>query len=180
MNRFIVRDSTESDLSMIQPIYAHEVLTGLATFEEVPPSVEELAVRRRGILDLGLPYLVAEHDGVVIGYTYANNHRPRPAYRNSIENSVYVDNNYLRQGIGKTLLHTLIYRCEQGCWRQMVAVIGNAENTGSIGLHKSLGFRHVGVLDSVGFKLGRWVDTVIMQRPLNDGSKTLPDKRAGK
>jgi L-amino acid N-acyltransferase YncA len=180
MKNLIIRDSTEADLRMIQPIYAHEVLHGLATFEETPPSAEELATRRRSFLELGLPYLVAECDGVIIGYTYANNHRPRPAYRHSIENSVYVDNNYLRRGIGKSLLHALINRCERGWWRQMVAVIGNTDNASSIGLHKSFGFQHVGVLDSVGFKLGQWVDTVLMQRPLNDGGKTLPDERVGR
>jgi len=170
-----VRNSTEADLDAIQNIYSHEVLHGLATFEEVPPSAAELGNRRNEVLNLGLPYLVAELDGQVVGYSYANNHRPRPAYRNSIENSVYVAKDVHGRGIGKALLSALIKRCETGTWRQMVAVIGDSGNAGSIGLHERLGFRHVGVLNSVGFKLGRWVDTVIMQRALNDGDGTLPE-----
>jgi L-amino acid N-acyltransferase YncA len=154
MKRMIVRDSAEVDLDAIQEIYADEVLHGLATFEELPPSSVELGRRRQSVLELGLPYLVAELDGKVVGYTYANNYRPRPAYRNAVENSVYVAGDARGQGVGKALLISLIEKCEQGWWRQMVAVIGDTANAGSIGLHKSLGFRHVGVLHSVGFKLG--------------------------
>lgn len=171
----VIRESKEADLADILGIYTPEVLHGLATFEQAPPSVEEMRRRRQSVLQMGLPYLVAELDDTVVGYAYANNHRPRPAYRNSIENSVYVTKEMHGKGIGKALLQALIERCENGRWRQMVAVIGGSENAGSIGLHENLGFRHVGVLKAVGFKLGRWVDTVMMQRPLGDGSKTLPD-----
>lgn len=173
--RITVRNSTEADLDVIQKIYSHEVLFGLATFEEEPPSAKELGKRRKAVLNLGLPYLVAELDGQVVGYAYANNYRPRPAYRHSIENSVYVAKDMHGRGVGKSLLSVLIERCEAGTWRQMVAVIGDSGNAGSIGLHNRLGFRHVGVLNSVGFKLGRWVDTVIMQRALNEGDGALPE-----
>ncbi len=174
MRKMIIRASTEDDLGAIAAIYGHEVLNGLATFEEEPPQPEELGLRRRVILDLGLPYIVAEKDGDVAGYAYASGFRPRPAYRNSIENSVYVAPGHRGEGVGHALLSALIERCEQGPWRQMIAVIGDTGNAGSIRLHASLGFRKVGVVQSVGFKHGRWVDTVIMQRELGEGDRTLP------
>lgn len=167
----IIRDATAADMPAVQKIYAHEVLHGLATFEEVPPSVEAFLRRRDGIQTLGLPYLVAELDRDVVGYSYATSYRPRPAYRHTVEDSVYVAETMHGRGIGRALLAALIARCESGTWRQMVAVVGNSENTGSIALHERLGFRRVGTLEGVGFKLGRWVDTVLMQRPLD----TRPD-----
>lgn len=170
----VVRDATEADLPAIQSIYARHVLHGLATFEEVPPTTDELSGRRAAVLQLGLPYLVAEVDGRIAGYSYATTYRARPAYRYTIEDSVYVQDQYAGQGIGKALLGTLIARCETGPWRQMLAIIGNSGNAGSIGLHRSLGFEPVGTLKAVGFKLGRWVDTVLMQRGLGAGSVTLP------
>jgi phosphinothricin acetyltransferase len=170
----VVRDAREADMAAVQRIYAHHVLFGLATFEETPPSADELAERRADILASGLPYIVAERGGVVVGYAYAAVYRTRPAYRYTIEDSVYVDDMLRGRGIGRTLLESLIARCEAGPWRQMVAVIGDSGNAGSIALHRSLGFAYVGILDSVGFKLGRWVDTVLMQRALGHGSGTLP------
>lgn len=161
-------------MSAVERIYAHHVLTGCATFEEVPPSCEELAARRAGVLDLGLPYLVAEMDGTVAGYCYATAYRPRPAYRHTIEDSVYVAEGLGGRGFGRTLLAALIGRCEAGPWRQMVAVIGDSGNAGSIALHVGLGFRPVGTLHAAGFKLGRWVDSVLMQRALGEGSGSLP------
>jgi len=170
----LVRDATAADMAAIQAIYAHEVLHGLATFEETPPDVDEMRTRRAAVRAAGLPYLTAELDGRVVGYSYATAYRPRPAYRQTIEDSVYVAEGMQRRGVGRALLGALIARCEQGPWRQMIAVIGNRGNDGSIGLHAAHGFRHVGTLEAVGFKLGRWVDTVLMQRDLGPGSSTLP------
>jgi L-amino acid N-acyltransferase YncA len=169
----LVRDATEADMSAIQAIYAHYVLNGLATFEEVPPSVEEMVSRRTSVFGAGLPYLAAEIDGRVVGYCYATLYRPRPAYRHTIEDSVYVASGLGERGIGSVLLKTLIVRCEAGPWRQMLAVIGNSGNAGSIALHRQLGFQPAGTLSAVGFKLGQWVDTVLMQRALGDGATSL-------
>ena len=161
-------------MAAVQAIYAHYVLHGLATFEEVPPSVAELLSRRASVLELGLPFLIAELNGQVAGYSYATSYRLRPAYRYTIEDSVYVARGLGGHGIGSALLTALVARCEAGPWRQMLAVIGDSGNGGSIALHARLGFQPVGTLTSVGFKLGRWVDTVLMQRPLGSGDATLP------
>lgn len=157
----------------IQKIYAHQVLRGLATFEEVAPTTDELLLRRESILNLGLPYLTAELNGRIAGYSYATTYRSRPAYRYTIEDSVYVAEEMQGRGVGRALLTALISRCERGLWRQMIAIIGNSSNAGSIALHERLGFRRVGTLEAVGFKLGRWVDTVLMQRALGAGRDAL-------
>ncbi len=170
-----VRDARDEDFAAIRDIYAHHVLHGLATFEETPPDVDEMLARHAAILAQGLPYLVAEHAGRIAGYAYASAFRPRPAYRHTVENSIYLDPRSDRQGLGTLLLRALIERCEQGPWRQMVAVIGNSENLGSIAVHRKLGFEMIGVLPATGYKLGRWVDTVLMQRPLGAGATTHPD-----
>lgn len=170
----VVRDAGEADMAMVQGIYAHHVLRGLATFEEEPPSTEELVGRRAAVLALGLPYLVAEIDGEVVGYSYATHYRARPAYRFSIEDSVYVADGLGGRGIGVALLGELIRRCESGPWRQMIAIIGDSGNAGSIALHRRLGFQMVGTLIGAGFKLGRWVDTVLMQRALGPGAGAPP------
>ena len=169
-----VRDASEQDMAAIQAIYAQEVLHGLATFEEVPPPLDVMLTRRAGVLDRGLPYLAAEWDGQVVGYSYAIEYRPRPAYRYTVEDSVYVAAGMQGRGIGRALLAALIARSEAGPWRQMVAIIGNSGNRGSIALHRQQGFRLVGTFEAVGFKLGRWVDTVLMQRALGPGGDTLP------
>jgi phosphinothricin acetyltransferase len=169
-----VRDAAEGDFAAIQAIYAHHVLHGLASFEEVPPGVREMTSRWADVRKAGLPYLVAECDGRVVGYTYASPYRARPAYRYTIEDSVYVANDLPGRGIGATLLDALIARCERGPWRQMLAVIGDSGNAGSIGLHRSRGFAMSGTLHAVGFKFGRWVDSVIMQRALSAGGHTPP------
>lgn len=169
-----VRDARDADLPAVQAIYAHHVLHGLATFEEVPPTVDELAGRRASVLAQRLPYLVAELGGEVVGYCYATSYRPRPAYRFTIEDSVYVADGLAGRGVGAALLGALIARCEAGPWRQMIAIIGNSENAGSIALHRRLGFAHVGTLRSVGFKLGRWVDSVVMQRDVGLGDSAPP------
>jgi L-amino acid N-acyltransferase YncA len=166
----VIRDATESDMTDVQRIYEPYVLNGLATFEEVPPSVDEMLKRRGAVLATGLPYLVAEVDRQVAGYSYATSYRPRPAYRHTIEDSVYVSETMRGNRIGTALLHGLISRSEAGPWRQMLAVIGNSENAGSIALHRRMGFQPVGTLKSVGFKLGQWVDTVLMQRALGPGA----------
>lgn len=170
----VVRDATEADMVGVQAIYAREVTHGLATFEEEAPTVHELLRRRAAVLELGLPYLAAVGDGRVVGYSYATAYRPRPAYRHTLEDSVYVAQGMHRRGIGRALLGTLLARCEAGPWRQMVAVVGDRANVSSIALHERLGFRRVGTLEAVGFKLGRWVDTVLLQRPLGAGGGTLP------
>ena len=171
-----VRDAEDGDMADIQSIYSRHVLHGLATFEEAPPSVAEMADRRAAVLAAGLPYLAAEIDGRVVGYSYATSFRPRPAYRHTIEDSVYVREGMGGHGIGVALLSALVSRCEVGPWRQMVAVIGDSGNAASIALHRRLGFRHTGTLAAVGFKLGRWVDTVQMQRSLGAGDTTLPQR----
>lgn len=172
--RILVRDAGEADMEAVQAIYAHHVLHGLATFEEVPPTVEDLLSRRTSVLAMGLPYLVAEMGGRIAGYSYATAYRPRPAYRFTIEDSVYVAEGLGGRGIGSALLGALIARCEKGPWRQMLAVVGNSGNEGSRALHKRMGFLEVGTLRSVGFKLGQWVDTVLMQRPLGEGDGSAP------
>ena len=169
-----IRSSRPDDLERIQAIYAHHVLTGAASFEEVPPGLEELARRRDDVLARGMPYVVAEMDGRVIGYAYAGPYRLRTAYRYSVEDSIYLDPDCMGRGAGRALLSTVIDRCEEAGCRQMIAVIGDSENASSIGLHRSLGFEPAGLLKAVGFKFGRWVDSVFMQRPLGEGDGTRP------
>ena len=169
-----VRDALDDDVAAVQRIYAAHVREGLASFEEEPPSVAELAQRRLQVLERGLPYLVAELDGEVLGYSYATPYRTRSAYRFTLEDSVYVRRGCEGRGLGRLLLAELIARCEAGSWRQMIAVIGDSANAGSIRLHRSLGFAEAGLLRAVGFKFGRWVDSVLMQRALGEGQQTLP------
>ena len=174
-----VRDASEADLPAIQAIYAHHVLTGVASFEETPPSVDDLRARLASVRSHGLPYMVAEIDGQVAGYCYATPYRPRAAYRNTIEDSIYVSNAYRGRGIGRVLLQALIERCEAGPWRQMVAVIADGGSGGSLSLHQQLGFELTGTLKAVGFKHGRWLDTTLMQRMLGRGDSAVPDDLAG-
>ena len=171
---FAVRDADEADMPAVQRIYAHYVLNALATFEETAPTVADMIARRRSALDLGAPYLVAEMAGQIVGYCYATAYRSRPAYRFALEDSVYVADGLGGRGVGTALLGALIARCETGPWRQMLAIIGDSANLGSIALHRRLGFDLVGTLRSVGFKFGRWVDTPLMQRALGPGDRSLP------
>jgi L-amino acid N-acyltransferase YncA len=161
-----VRPAAEPDMAAVREIYSHYVLNSLATFEEAPPTLEEMLARRRASVELGLPYLVAEAGGEMVGFAYAAAYRPRPAYRFTIEDSVYVADGRRGSGIGSALLGELIAACERGPWRQMLAVVGDSANAGSIALHRRFGFELMGTLRSVGFKSGRWVDTPILQRGL--------------
>lgn len=173
--RLCIRDSVEADIAAVQRIYAHHVLNGSASFEEEPPSKQDLAARRDAVLARGLPYVVADLDGIVVGYSYASPYRARSAYRYTIEDSVYVAEGFHRLGIGRKLLSSLIARSEHGRWRQMLAVIGDSANTASINLHLDLGFEWIGVFRDVGWKFGRWTDTVLMQRPLGRAGSSPPE-----
>ncbi len=171
-----IRNAQPDDVEAIQRIYAHHVETGTASFEEVAPSTDAIAARRQKIIDAGAPYIVAVWDGEVHGFAYAGSFRPRSAYRHTVEDSIYVDPQATGKGIGSALLSDLIERCTQLGYRQMVAVIGGAQNVASINLHKRQGFEEVGHLKSTGFKFGAWVDTIFMQRALGPGDDTLPDE----
>ncbi len=169
-----MRPATPHDLAAIHAIYAHHVLNGLASFEEEPPSPEELRRRYDEAMRHGLPYLVADFGGRVAGYAYCAPYRARSAYRYALEDSVYVREDVQGRGVGTALLSELIRRCEALGYRQLIAVIGDSAHAASVGLHAAHGFLRVGTLRSVGFKLGRWVDSVIMQRPLGAGDGTRP------
>jgi len=174
MNGLVLRASTATDVAAIAAIYAHHVLSGLGSFEETPPSVEEIARRRDAVLILGLPFLVAADGDRVLGYAYAQPYRARSAYRFSLEDSIYVAPDCLQRGIGNALLVDLIERCTKLGYRQMVAVIGDSANLASIRLHEKLGFVRIGMLPAIGFKHGRWVDSVLMQHALGQGVQSLP------
>src|SRR5207249_2859007 len=172
--RLQVRGAIEDDFAAITAIYAHHVLTGTATFEIDPPHSAEMARRWRDVTQRGLPYLVATEGADVVGYAYAGPYRPRPAYRFTAEDSIYVRNDVCGRGIGRTLLAALIEACERSSIRQMIAVIGDSANGASISVHAKFGFVHAGLLTSVGYKLGRWLDVVLMQRFIGDGDTTSP------
>ena len=171
-----IRPSREADMPAVQRIYAHHVMHGFGSFEEEPPDLAELMRRRSEYLSRRLPYLVAELDGHIVGYAYAGPYRTRSAYRFTVENSIYVDPAATRHGIGRKLLAELIAQCTALGYRQMIAVIGDSENAGSIKLHEALGFKPAGNLRSVGRKKGRWLDSVMMQLSLGDGDRTDPPK----
>lgn len=167
-----IRPSLEGDIAAIQQIYEHAVLHGTGTFETDVPDRAEMARRRTEVLSRSLPYLVAERDGQVLGYAYANYFRPRLAYRFFVEDSIYLSPQAQGQGVGRLLLAELIARCEAAGARQMVAVIGDSQNQGSIGVHRALGFEQNGLMKSAGWKFGRWLDVVLMQRTLGQGDTT--------
>ena len=169
-----MRASTEADVARCAEIYGHHVLYGTASFEVDPPDLAEMKRRRAAVLDIGLPHLVAERDGRIMGYAYAGNWRPRPAYKFSVEDSIYIDKDVVRQGVGRVLLTALIEHCAALGKRQMVAVIGDSAQMPSIRLHASCGFEMVGTLKNIGFKFGRWLDSVLMQRPLGHGADSKP------
>lgn len=172
----LIRPATSADIPAISAIYAHAVLHGTASFELEPPGEAEMAQRQKLLLDGGFPYLVAESDGDIAGYAYAGLYRTRPAYRWTLEDSVYVSPTAHRRGVGRALLERLLVESQQRGFRQMIAVIGDSiQQTPSIELHRALGFRTVGVLENVGYKFGRWLDSVLMQRDLGPGATTRPD-----
>ena len=172
----LVRPSAESDLDAVTAIYAHAVTHGTASFELDPPDKAEMTRRRVALLEGGYPYLVAEKNGAILGYAYAGAYRTRPAYRSTVEDSIYVAPAAQGQGVGRLLLAALIEECEARDFRLMVAVIGDEESKGSIGLHRSLGFEPVGILKGIGYKHGRWLSTVLMQRPLGRGMGAAPTR----
>ena len=174
MSSHEIRPATEADLPFVTKIYAHAVLHGTATFELTPPDLAEMTRRYRVLMDGAFPYLVAVLDGIVVGYAYAGAYRPRPAYRFSVENSIYLDPAIHRRGIGMKLMRRLIDDCETRGYRQMIAVIGDSANAGSIGLHSACGFQMIGTHPNVGLKFGRWLDTVMMQLALGEGATTIP------
>lgn len=169
-----VRPATLDDMAAVQAIYAHHVMHGLGTFETEPPDQAEMRARHAQVTGVGFPYLVAEADGRVLGYAYANHFRTRAAYRHTVEDSIYVDPTATGRGVGKALLNGLIDRCTALGLRQMLALIGDSGNAGSIGVHRSCGFALTGVMQAVGRKADRWVDVVVMQRALGPGSSTPP------
>ena len=169
-----VRAAAQGDFPAIHAIYAHHVLHGLASFEEVPPDVAELRRRHGEISAMGLPYLVAVEHREILGYGYCALYRTRSAYRYALEDSVYVRDGQQGKGVGSQLLGELVRLCEGLGYRQVIAVIGDSANAASIGLHARHGFVRVGTLRSTGYKFGRWVDSVLMQRPLGPGDGTPP------
>jgi phosphinothricin acetyltransferase len=175
MPSLAIRLATADDIPAITRIYAHAVRHGTASFELEPPDEIEMLRRQRALIDGGFPYIVAERGGLFLGYAYAGPFRPRPAYRFSVEDSVYIAPDAHRQGIGRALLDALIVRCTDAGFRQMIAVIGDSTlQAASIGLHAAAGFRMIGILDAAGYKFDRWLDSVYMQRALGPGSATPP------
>ncbi len=169
----IIRDCEATDMDAVTRIYAHHVEQSLASFEETAPDEKEMTRRRDVILQKNHPFMVAEINGRVLGFAYASTFRSRSAYDRTVENSVYVEPSATGQGVGSKLIEQLINTCTELGFRQMIAIIGDTENHASIRLHERFGFKQVGLLNATGFKFGRWVDTVIMQRRLGDGNTTL-------
>lgn len=178
VNTILIRASHDADLPAIAQVYGHHVLHGTGTFETTPPSVEEMATRRADVLAKGLPWLVAEVDGLVQGFAYGNWFKPRPAYRYSVEDSIYLAPQATGRGLGRALLAELLAQLEVRGIRKVMAVIGDSANAASIGLHTALGFERVGVVRACGWKFGRWLDIVLMERSLGWGDRTPPQDQA--
>jgi L-amino acid N-acyltransferase YncA len=174
----LIRPSRDEDLDAITRIYGHHVLHGTGTFETTPPTLADMTARRADVLAKGLPWLVAEEGGQVLGFAYGNWFKPRPAYRFSVEDSIYMDPAAHRKGLGRALLAELLAVLERTGTRKVMAVIGDSANAGSIGVHKALGFEPVGVVQSCGWKFDRWLDIVLMQKTLGAGDSTPPDVTA--
>ncbi len=171
----IIRNSLPEDIPAINAIYKHHVLHGTGTFEIDPPSCDDMANRRADVIGKGLPYLVATEGSQILGFAYCNWFKPRPAYRFSAEDSIYLAPEALGRGLGRSLLAELMQRAEAAGVRKLIAVIGDSANQGSIGVHQSVGFTHVGVLKSCGWKFGRWLDVVLMDKALGAGDYSAPD-----
>lgn len=169
-----IRDATNADMGAVAAIYGHYVATSAATFEVTPPTVSEMTRRFQDLTQGQMPYLVAEQDGVIAGFAYAGLYRTRWGYRYTVEDSVYMDQEHLGKGIGRSLLEALIAKATELGYRQMISVIGDSANAASIALHSQLGFKVIGALPSTGRKFDRWIDSVLMQRPLGDGNTTPP------
>jgi L-amino acid N-acyltransferase YncA len=174
-----IRPSTDRDLPAITAIYAHHVLHGTGTFETTPPTEAEMATRRADVLSKGLPWLVAEEGGKILGYAYCQWFKPRPAYRFSAEDSIYLHPDAASKGLGKLLLAELARVAEALGIRKLIAVIGDSSNAGSVGVHRTLGFTPVGVFKSCGWKFGKWLDIVLMEKTLGEGDTTPPEPAAG-
>lgn len=171
----MLRDVTEADIAQIQAIYSHHVLHGAASFEEVPPDLAEMTARFAALKAKHMPYIAAVEGDRVLGYAYAGPYRPRVAYRYTVEDSIYLAPDAAGRGLGRLLLSEIVARCTALGMRQMIAIIGDSANAASIGLHRALGFAPIGTFPAVGFKFGRWVDSVLMQRALGDGRASLPE-----
>jgi L-amino acid N-acyltransferase YncA len=174
-DNLVIADCTAGDIAAVTAIYAHHVLNGSASFEEVPPPEREILERYENVQARGLPYILALHAGRITGYAYAAPYRLRSAYRYTLEDSIYLDPAFIGRNIGTALLSELLVRCEALGYRQMIAVIGDSGNAASIRLHARHGFTHAGLLKSAGFKFGRWVDSVLMQRPIGAGDAVPPE-----
>lgn len=174
----LIRPSEDVDLDAITHIYAHHVLHGTGTFETTPPTVTEMTARRADVLSKGLPWLVAEEDGMVLGFAYGNWFKPRPAYRFSVEDSIYLAPEAAGRGLGRALLAELMAALERTGVRRVMAVIGDSANAGSIGVHRALGFELAGTINACGWKFGRWLDIVLMQRSLGAGDSSAPEATA--
>jgi L-amino acid N-acyltransferase YncA len=170
----MIRDCRPSDLEAVRELYALEVLEGTASFEIEPPDLADMTARWQAVVADGLPYLVAEVDGRLAGFAYASRYRPRPGYRHTCEDSVYVARWSRRQGVGRALLDRVLQGATAQGMRQMIAIVGDSAHLASIALHRRAGFHTVGVLENVGLKFGRWLDTVILQRPLGEGAASIP------
>ena len=170
----LIRSSCDEDTAAITALYAYHVLHGTGTFETEVPGNAEMGLRRTDVLAKGLPYLVAEQDGKIVGFAYGNWFKPRPAYRYSVETSIYLDPDLQRQGLGRALLAELLARCERAGIRKLMAIVGDSANAGSIGVHRSVGFTEVGTIAACGWKFGAWRDIVIMQRTLGPGDTQPP------
>jgi L-amino acid N-acyltransferase YncA len=172
-----IREFHPDDLEPVTRIYARHVLHGTATFDETAPSVEEMGRKYQKVRGFGLPWLIADVDGATVGYAYADRFRERSAYRFTLEDSIYIDPTHHRRGAGRALLKELLARCEKLGYRQMIAVIGDSANQASVGVHRAVGFEDIGTYKAVGFKFGRWLDTVLMQKMLGPGASSLPSDR---
>jgi phosphinothricin acetyltransferase len=174
-----IRPSRDTDIPAITAIYSHHVRTGTGTFETTAPTENEMSARRADVLSKGLPYLIAEDGGQVLGFAYCQWFKPRPAYRFSAEDSIYLHPDAAGKGLGKALLAELVRQAQSSGVRKLIAVIGDSNNAGSVGVHLSLGFTHVGTLKSCGWKFGKWLDCVLMDKTLGEGDTTPPEAAAG-
>jgi len=175
MSSITIRASRDEDVPAVCAIYAHHVLHGTGSFETDPPTPADMAARRADVLSKNLPYIVAEQDGKILGFAYCNWFKPRPAYRFSAEDSIYIADEARGQGLGALLLKELEAQAEAAGVRKLIAVIGDSANAGSVGVHRKQGFSHVGVIKDCGWKFGEWRDIVLMEKVIGAGSSTRPE-----